>query len=143
MASRFAPGYGRRCRRARPNSRIVRDNRNARSARQWSVPASRAIAEATHRHTGAAAKRIYKIFPAELRGGRGAQGRRSRISAISLERFLGNQRGLKARMKIKEIILREVPMKLVAPFETSMDRVESRRVLLVEANVDGGTAWGE
>jgi O-succinylbenzoate synthase len=46
-------------------------------------------------------------------------------------------------MKIEQIILREVPMKLVAPFETSMDRVESRRVLLVEANVDGVTGWGE
>jgi O-succinylbenzoate synthase len=46
-------------------------------------------------------------------------------------------------MKIKEITLRELPMKLVAPFETSMDRVGSRRVLLVEANVDGVTGWGE
>ena len=46
-------------------------------------------------------------------------------------------------MKINEITLREVPMKLVTPFETSMDRTESRRVLLVEANVDGVTGWGE
>jgi O-succinylbenzoate synthase len=46
-------------------------------------------------------------------------------------------------MKIKEITLREVPMKLVTPFETSMDRTESRRVLLVEANVDGVSGWGE
>jgi O-succinylbenzoate synthase len=46
-------------------------------------------------------------------------------------------------MKIDEITLREVPMQLVAPFETSMDRVVSRRVLLVEANVDGVTGWGE
>ena len=46
-------------------------------------------------------------------------------------------------MKINEITLREVPMKLVTPFETSMDRTESRRVLLVEANVDGETGWGE
>src|ERR1700720_4205486 len=46
-------------------------------------------------------------------------------------------------MKINDVILREVPMKLVAPFETSMDRVESRRVLLVEANVDGVIGWGE
>src|SRR3984885_13745968 len=46
-------------------------------------------------------------------------------------------------MKINEIILRELPMKLVTPFETSMDRVDSRRVLLVEANVDGVTGWGE
>jgi O-succinylbenzoate synthase len=46
-------------------------------------------------------------------------------------------------MKINEITLREIRMKLVAPFETSMDRVDSRRVLLVEANVDGMTGWGE
>lgn len=46
-------------------------------------------------------------------------------------------------MKIKELTLREIHMKLVAPFETSMDRVDSRRVLLVEANVDGVTGWGE
>jgi o-succinylbenzoate synthase len=46
-------------------------------------------------------------------------------------------------MKIDEITLREVPMKLVTPFETSMGRQEDRRVLLVEANVDGVTGWGE
>ena len=46
-------------------------------------------------------------------------------------------------MKINEITLREVPMKLVTPFETSMDRTESRRVLLVETIVDGVTGWGE
>jgi O-succinylbenzoate synthase len=46
-------------------------------------------------------------------------------------------------MKIDELILREVHMKLVAPFETSMDRVDSRRVMLVEAIVDGVSGWGE
>jgi O-succinylbenzoate synthase len=34
-------------------------------------------------------------------------------------------------------------MKLVTPFETSMDRTEVRRILLVEANVDGVIGWGE
>jgi len=34
-------------------------------------------------------------------------------------------------------------MKLVAPFETSMDRLEVRRILLLEANIDGVTGWGE
>jgi O-succinylbenzoate synthase len=34
-------------------------------------------------------------------------------------------------------------MKLVAPFETSMERTEARRILLVEANVDGIPGWGE
>ncbi len=46
-------------------------------------------------------------------------------------------------MKITELILRELPMKLVTPFETSMDRTEYRRVLLVEAIVDGQSGWGE
>ncbi|HWZ97963.1 MAG TPA: o-succinylbenzoate synthase [Candidatus Dormibacteraeota bacterium] len=34
-------------------------------------------------------------------------------------------------------------MPLVAPFETSMERTYVRRVMLVEANVDGTTGWGE
>ena len=34
-------------------------------------------------------------------------------------------------------------MPLVAPFETSMERTTVRRVMLVEANVDGVTGWGE
>lgn len=46
-------------------------------------------------------------------------------------------------MLIQEITLREISMKLVAPFETSMDRTETRRIILVEANVDGVTGWGE
>jgi O-succinylbenzoate synthase len=46
-------------------------------------------------------------------------------------------------MKINEITIREIFVQLVAPFETSMDRVDSRRVLLVEANVDGVIGWGE
>lgn len=46
-------------------------------------------------------------------------------------------------MQIREITLREISMKLVAPFETSMDRTETRRIILVEANVDGVAGWGE
>jgi O-succinylbenzoate synthase len=46
-------------------------------------------------------------------------------------------------MLIKEITLREISMKLVAPFETSMDRTETRRIILVETNVDGAIGWGE
>ncbi len=34
-------------------------------------------------------------------------------------------------------------MPLVVPFETSMERTTVRRFLLVEANVDGTTGWGE
>ncbi len=46
-------------------------------------------------------------------------------------------------MLIQEITLREIAMKLVVPFETSVDRSEIRRIILVEANVDGVTGWGE
>src|SRR4030081_3395755 len=46
-------------------------------------------------------------------------------------------------MRIREITLQEVRMRLVAPFETSMDRTEVRRILLVQANVDGVIGWGE
>ena len=34
-------------------------------------------------------------------------------------------------------------MKLVAPFETSMDRTEVRRILLVRADLDGVIGWAE
>jgi O-succinylbenzoate synthase len=34
-------------------------------------------------------------------------------------------------------------MKLVAPFETSSTRTDERRIVLVEASVDGVTGWGE
>ncbi len=46
-------------------------------------------------------------------------------------------------MKISELTLREVPMKLVVPFETSMDRTDLRRILLVEAKINGASGWGE
>ena len=46
-------------------------------------------------------------------------------------------------MRIREITLREISMKLVAPFETSMDRTDVRRIVLVEASVDGVVGWGE
>src|SRR5215470_13328328 len=46
-------------------------------------------------------------------------------------------------MRIREITLREIRMKLVDPFETSFGRVELRRILLLEANVDGVAGWGE
>jgi o-succinylbenzoate synthase len=46
-------------------------------------------------------------------------------------------------MQLREMHLRELHMKLVEPFATSMDRIESRRILLVEANVDGVIGFGE
>jgi len=44
-------------------------------------------------------------------------------------------------MRIREITLRELRMKLVAPFETSSMRTDERRIVLVEADVDGITGW--
>src|ERR1700724_544251 len=46
-------------------------------------------------------------------------------------------------MRIREITLRELRMKLIAPFETSTMRTDERRIILVEADVDGMTGWGE
>jgi o-succinylbenzoate synthase len=46
-------------------------------------------------------------------------------------------------MQIREMTLRELRMKLVAPFETSAMRTDVRRIVLVEANVDGVVGWGE
>jgi o-succinylbenzoate synthase len=49
----------------------------------------------------------------------------------------------KGTMRIEEVTLRELRMKLVAPFETSADRTEERRIILAEALVDGVVGWGE
>ncbi len=46
-------------------------------------------------------------------------------------------------MRLQTVTLREIRMKLVAPFETSMERTDVRRIVLVEALVDGVTGWGE
>jgi O-succinylbenzoate synthase len=46
-------------------------------------------------------------------------------------------------MRVSEFTLREVRMKLVVPFETSVERTEIRRIVLVEAEVDGVSGWGE
>jgi len=46
-------------------------------------------------------------------------------------------------MRIREMTLREIQMRLVAPFETSVERTEVRRIVLVQADVDGVTGWGE
>jgi O-succinylbenzoate synthase len=46
-------------------------------------------------------------------------------------------------MRIREITLRELRMKLIAPFETSTMRTDERRIVLLEADVDGVTGWGE
>ena len=46
-------------------------------------------------------------------------------------------------MKIERVTLREIGMRLKAPFETSFGVVEQRRILLVEVIADGVTGWGE
>jgi O-succinylbenzoate synthase len=46
-------------------------------------------------------------------------------------------------MKIEQITLREIRMRLKAPFETSFGVTQDRRILLLEAIADGVTGWGE
>lgn len=46
-------------------------------------------------------------------------------------------------MRLRGFTLREIRMPLLAPFETSMERTTVRKIVLVEANVDGSTGWGE
>ncbi len=46
-------------------------------------------------------------------------------------------------MRLKGFTLRELRMPLVTAFETSMERTTVRRIMLVEANVDGMAGWGE
>jgi O-succinylbenzoate synthase len=46
-------------------------------------------------------------------------------------------------MRLEKVTLREIRMRLLAPFETSFDRVQDRRIFLIEAQVDGQTGWGE
>ena len=46
-------------------------------------------------------------------------------------------------MKIEQINLREIRMRLRAPFETSFGVIQNRRTLLVEVVSDGLSGWGE
>jgi len=46
-------------------------------------------------------------------------------------------------MRLHSLNLREIHLPLVTPFETSMDRVTERRIILAEVNVDGVSGWGE
>src|SRR5712692_1856270 len=64
-----------------------------------------------------------------------------RHGAIFRARSCGKKRS--RTMQIREMTLRELRMKLVAPFETSTMRTDERRIVLVEANVDGVMGWGE
>jgi O-succinylbenzoate synthase len=46
-------------------------------------------------------------------------------------------------VKIEALVLREINIRLKAPFETSFGRIWERRILLVEALSDGLSGWGE
>jgi O-succinylbenzoate synthase len=46
-------------------------------------------------------------------------------------------------MKIEQITLREIRMRLKAPFETSFGVTQDRRILLVEVMADGISGWSE
>ncbi len=46
-------------------------------------------------------------------------------------------------MKIEQIELREIHMRLRAPFETSFGAVQQRRILLLQVHGDGISGWGE
>jgi O-succinylbenzoate synthase len=46
-------------------------------------------------------------------------------------------------VKVQKLTLREIRMPLVTPFETSFGRTTDRRMLLVEAQSDGVSGWGE
>jgi O-succinylbenzoate synthase len=46
-------------------------------------------------------------------------------------------------MRLRKITLREIHLRLLSPFQTSFGTSDLRRILLVEADVDGVSAWGE
>jgi o-succinylbenzoate synthase len=46
-------------------------------------------------------------------------------------------------MRIRKITLREIHLQLLSPFQTSFGTSDLRRILLLEADIDGVSAWGE
>ncbi len=46
-------------------------------------------------------------------------------------------------MQIDAVIMREINMPLVAPFQTSFGTTTDRRILLIEVQAEGFTGWGE
>lgn len=46
-------------------------------------------------------------------------------------------------MRIRKITLREIHLRLLSPFETSFGKTDLRRIILLEADVDGTIGWGE
>jgi O-succinylbenzoate synthase len=46
-------------------------------------------------------------------------------------------------MRVRKITLREIHLRLLSPFETSFGKTDLRRIVLLEADVDGTIGWGE
>ncbi|MFZ0736643.1 MAG: o-succinylbenzoate synthase [Candidatus Acidiferrales bacterium] len=46
-------------------------------------------------------------------------------------------------MRLRKVSLREIQLQLISPFQTSFSTQTLRRIILVEADVDGVTGWGE
>jgi O-succinylbenzoate synthase len=46
-------------------------------------------------------------------------------------------------MRLRKLTLREIHLPLVEPFQTSFETTTARRILLLEADVDGVVGWGE
>lgn len=46
-------------------------------------------------------------------------------------------------MRVNKLTLREIHLELLEPFQTSFDTAKHRRILLIEADVDGVIGWGE
>ncbi|MGA2719639.1 MAG: o-succinylbenzoate synthase, partial [Candidatus Acidiferrales bacterium] len=46
-------------------------------------------------------------------------------------------------MRLRKITLREIHLRLLSAFETSFGKTQLRRIVLVEADVDGVAGWGE
>jgi len=66
-----------------------------------------------------------------------------RQRAIAHFGLASKKRCKRGRMKIDEIILREIGMRLKAPFETSFGTISGRRIALIEARCEGVSGWGE
>ena len=46
-------------------------------------------------------------------------------------------------MKIDAVVMREINMPLVEPFQTSFGTTTDRRILLIEIHAEGYVGWGE
>ena len=45
-------------------------------------------------------------------------------------------------MRLEKLTLREIHLRLISPFETSFGKTDLRRIILVEAEIDGISGWG-